>query len=87
MLVKSVMSRKIRPVPPGEIIRDILDERDISIGDIYLYNLELDEILKGERSITYFWAKQIEKELGISTQLLLNLQRKVDIWDSLSGTN
>jgi plasmid maintenance system antidote protein VapI len=85
MLVKSIVSRKVRPVHPGEIIRDILDDRDISIGDIYLYNLELDEILEGDRPITYFWAKEMEKELGISTQLLLNLQRKVDIWDSLYG--
>jgi plasmid maintenance system antidote protein VapI len=78
MLVKSVMFRKVRPIHPGEIIRDILEERDISINSLYL-----NEILEGKRSITFLWAKEIEKELGISTQLLLNLQRKVDIWDSL----
>jgi len=78
MLVKSVMFRKVRPIHPGEIIRDILEERNISINNLYL-----NEILEGKRSITFLWAKEIEKELGISTQLLLNLQRKVDIWDSL----
>lgn len=81
-LVQHVLSRKVRPAHPGDIIRDILDERDISIGDLYLYNLELDEILEGERPITHYWAIEMEDKLGISSQLLINLQRKVDIWNS-----
>jgi len=82
--VFNVMQRKIRPLHPGSIVIDILEDRGINIRDLYLYNLELDEILKGERPITYYWVKEIENKLGIPVQLLINLQRKVDIWDSLS---
>lgn len=77
-----MLSRKVCPVHPGEVVSDLLDEKDISIGDLFLYNLELDEILEGERPMTSFWANKLETKLGISSQLLMNLQRKVDIWDS-----
>lgn len=77
------MQRKERPQHPGSIILDIFEERDMCIGDFYLYNLELDEILESERPMTYYWAKELEGHLGISAELLMNLQRKVDIWDSL----
>lgn len=81
-LVKSTLNRKIRPLTPGDIIQDILEDKGISIGGLYLYNLELDKILEGERPMTYFWAKELESHLDISAELLMNLQRKVDIWDS-----
>jgi len=88
--VSSILSRKIRPIHPGEIIRDLLEERDSCVGDLYLYNLELDEILEGDRPMTHYWAKNLESrlgsildiKLGVSSELLMRLQRKVDIWDS-----
>jgi len=80
--VSSILSHKIRPIHPGEIIRDLLEEKDSSIGDLYLYNIELDEILEGDRPMTHYWAKNLESRLGINSELLIRLQRKVDIWDS-----
>lgn len=82
--VTNIMQRKVKPLHPGSIVIDILEDRGISVGEVFFYNFELEEILKGLRPMTYYWAVDIENRLGISAKLLLNLQRKVDIWDSLS---
>lgn len=78
------MNRKIRPLHPGDIIRDILDERDISISEFCDNDKNLKDIVLGTRPITHLVSEIISEELGISSQLLMNLQRKVDIWDSKS---
>ena len=39
-------------------------------------------MLDGERSINNSFITEVHRVLGISSQLLMNLQRKVDIWDS-----
>lgn len=76
------MIQKIRPLHPGDIIQDILDERGISVDEFSKDNLQHREILLGERPMTYLFAIEIDLRLGVSSQLLINLQRKVDIWDS-----
>lgn len=83
-LVNSVKQRKVKPLHPGSIVVDILEDRGISVNEFSKNNSKLKEILEGKRSITYLSAFEIDLRLGISFQPLLNLQRKVDIWDSLS---
>lgn len=78
-LVQHVLSRKVRPAHPGEIILDILESRKDIVFDVVKY----EEMLKGDRPITYEFAKEVEDKLDLSSNLLMNLQRKVDIWDSL----
>lgn len=82
--VNSVMKRKVKPLHPGSIVIDILEDRGISVNEFVKSNSKLREILEGKRPISYRFAFEIDLRLGISAQLLLNLQRKVDIWDSLS---
>ena len=79
-LVQHVLSRKIRPAHPGEIILDILESRQDIIFDISKY----EEMLSGKRPVTYEFAKEVEDKLDLKADLLMNLQRKVDIWDSLT---
>lgn len=81
--VNSVTKRKVKPLHPGSIVIDILEDRGISIEEFSRENSKLKEILEGKRPMSYRFAFEIELRLGISAQLLLNLQRKVDIWDSL----
>lgn len=55
-LVDSVSKRKVKPLHPGSIVIDILEDRGVSQvefcdGD---YNLELDEILEGKRPVSYY---------------------------------
>lgn len=77
-LVTSLLNRKIRPAHPGEIISDILDDYFIAREEFCQGNYQWIEILDGERPVTPLFIA----EVNISTQLLINLQRKVDIWDS-----
>ena len=82
--VSSVTQRKVKPLHPGSIVIDILEDRGISVENFSKNSSKLREILEGKRPITYVSAFEIDLRLGVSTQLLLDLQRKVDIWDSLS---
>lgn len=77
------MQRKVKPLHPGSIVIDILEDRGISIDRFARGRVKLKDVLEGKRSINYISAFEIELRLGISAQLLLNLQRKVDIWESL----
>lgn len=90
-LVKSIARRKVRPLSPGDIILDLLKDRGIDFDQYCGSNSQLKEALfgrtdpigLGERPMSYLFAEQLENQLGIKAQLLLDLQRRVDIWDSL----
>ena len=87
MLVQSVISRKIRPIHPGEVATDILKDSGINIQSYSSLNYKLRETLEGKRPMTYTMAKDLQCRLKVSAELLMNLQRKVDIWDSNYETN
>jgi len=81
--VANVMQRKVRPLHPGSILVDILEDRGISVNEFSKSNSKLRDVLLCTRPITYLLAVEVDLRLGVPTQLILNLQRKVDIWDSL----
>ena len=74
--------RKVRPVHPGEVVSDILDDYFIDREELCQGNYQWLEILEGERPVTNSFITEVNRVFGVSTQLLMNLQRKVDIWDS-----
>ena len=82
MSISSVISRKIRLIHPGEVVSNILDNYFIAREELCEGNYQWLEILKGERPITNSFITEAERVLNIPSQLLMNLQRKVDIWDS-----
>ena len=82
--VTNVTQRKVRPLHPGSILVDILEDKGISVNEFSKSNSKLREVLLCTRPITYLLAIEVDLRLGVSTQLLLNLQRKIDVWDSLS---
>lgn len=84
-LKNSITQRKVRPLYPGAIVVDILEDRGISQEEFCKGDSKLLEILLGNRTMSFHYAWYIEQTLSISHQLLLNLQRKVDIWDSLNN--
>jgi len=81
--VFDVMQRKVKPLHPGSIVVDILEDRGVSQEEFCNSDFKLLEILLGEKVISFHYAWYIEQKLSISHKLLLNLQRKADIWDSL----
>jgi antitoxin HigA-1 len=81
--------RLVRPIHPGEVIADILDDLDIDITKfaeiLGISNQVVNEIINGQRAITVDIAIRLGKALGNGPRLWLNLQQKVDIWDALQS--
>jgi antitoxin HigA-1 len=86
-----IRGRKSRPLHPGEVILDILEDLEITqtrFADILgVSRRTVNEIVKGRRPVTVDMAIRIGKALGNGPQLWLNLQQKVDIWDALKTYN
>lgn len=81
--------RLVRPIHPGEVIADILDDLDIDSAKfaeiLGVSNQIVNEIINGQRAITVDTAIRLGKALGNGPRLWLNLQQKVDIWDALQS--
>lgn len=82
-----IQGRKVRPVHPGEVISDVLEDIEMtqtSFAEILgVSRRSVNEIVLGKRPITVDMAIRIGKALGNGPQLWLNLQQKVDIWDAV----
>ncbi len=78
--------RLVRPIHPGEVIVDILDDLDINTANfaeiLGVSNQTIQEIINGQRAITVDIAIRLGKALGNGPRLWLNLQQKVDLWDA-----
>lgn len=86
-LLESLKDRKTRPSHPGEVILDILEDIEISQTQfakmLGVSRRTVNQIIQGHRPITVDMAIRIGKALGNGPELWLNLQQKVDLWDSL----
>jgi addiction module HigA family antidote len=82
-----IQGRKVRPVHPGEVISDVLEDLEMTqtrFAEILgVSRRTVNEIVLGQRPITVDMAIRIGKALGNGPQLWLNLQQKVDIWDAV----
>jgi antitoxin HigA-1 len=81
--------RKVRPVHPGEVILDLLDELEINQAQfaevLGLSQETVDGMIRGETPITVDAAIRIGKAFGNGHRLWLNLQQKVDVWDAIQN--
>ncbi len=86
-----IQGRKVRPVHPGEVISDVLEDIEMTqtrFAEILgVSRRSVSEIVLGQRPITVDMAIRIGKALGNGPQLWLNLQQKVDIWDAVQKHN
>ena len=81
------VEKEIRPVHPGEVIADLLEDLEINSID-FAQKLDVspdtvEAIIQGRLSVTTDMAIRLGKALGNGPQLWLNLQQKVDIWDTM----
>jgi antitoxin HigA-1 len=87
MEIISRLQRKAKPIHPGEVLADILEDLDMSseqIAQVLDVSLEtVDAILQGQQPITVDLAIRVGKAMGNGPQLWLNLQQKIDIWEAL----
>src|SRR5712692_9329073 len=75
--------RKLPPVHPGELLRDELEERGISLNrlarDTRIPLSRVSLIVNGKRGVTPDTALRLERYLGASAQYWLNLQNAYDL--------
>lgn len=75
--------KRIRPIHPGEILRDELAERGISLNqlarDTRIALSRVSLIANGKRSITADTAMRFGRYFGTSAELWLNLQTAYDL--------
>lgn len=76
-------SKKLPPIPPGEMLRDVLDAAGVTANAAALRmripNNRLSAILRGERSITADTALRLARLFGTSAEMWMNLQAKYDL--------
>ena len=77
------MTNKMRPIHPGEILRDELDELDLSANafakELAVPVNRVTSIINGKRSITADTAFRLGLFFGISPEFWLNLQTAYDL--------
>lgn len=74
---------KMRPIPPGEVLREQLDELDMSANALaaalHVPANRISAILNAERELTPDTALRLERFFGTSAQFWLNLQMAYDL--------
>lgn len=75
--------KRIRPIHPGEILRDELDERGISLNrlarDIRIPLSRVSLIANGKRAITADTAMRLARYFGTSAAMWMGLQSDFDL--------
>ena len=78
------MARKLKPIHPGEILREeFMHPMDISINqlarDIYVPPGRISEIVNGKRGITADTALRLGRYFSVSPELWMGLQTEYDL--------
>lgn len=78
-----------RPSGPGYHLREVLEEYGLTqqqfADRLGIERHRLNEILNGKRSVTPDTALRLARVLVTSPELWLNLQRQVDLYDTMRG--
>lgn len=76
-------TRKLPPIHPGELLRDELEEIDVSLNELVralrVPMNRISAIVNGKRGITVDTAIRLARYFGTSPQLWLNLQNSYDL--------
>ncbi len=81
------VNNKMRPVHPGEILRDELDALEMSAKAfseaLGVPGNRITMILKGQRGITADTALRLSRYLGTTAEFWLNLQKTYELREAL----
>lgn len=73
----------IKPVHPGDYLRELLDDLDISARrlaqHIDVSPMRVSLLLRGQRPVTAELALRLERAFGMTAQYWLNLQAQYDL--------
>ena len=87
MSIPNTGQRKIRPVHPGEMLReDFLADYGLTISGLArasgVSRQTINELLRGRRAVSPKMALRLSRLFGNSAEFWLNAQRAVDLWDA-----
>ena len=75
--------KKLTPIHPGEVLREILDEAGLTVNAfataLRVPPNRIGAIVKGQRGITADTALRFARYFGTSPQMWVNLQAKYDL--------
>jgi addiction module HigA family antidote len=85
---KILNGRKRRPTHPGELLReDVLPALGMSQGEFASWlgvsRRTVNELLQERRPVSVDMAHRLARALKTSTDVWLNMQQAVDVWDAL----
>ena len=90
MSIPNTRPRAVRPIHPGEILReDFLPEYGFSVSALAdaagVSRQSINELLRERRALTPEMALRLGKLFATSPEFWLTLQRNVDLWDAARG--
>lgn len=79
--------RKVRPIHPGEILReDFLPEYELTVSSLAhaldVSRQTINELLRERRAVSPEMALRLSRLFGNSPEFWLDAQRAVDLWDA-----
>jgi addiction module HigA family antidote len=76
-----------RPATPGDVLEDLLPDTGLTQGQLAqrlgVSRQSVNELISGKRSVTPDMAQRLGRFFGNGPALWLNLQKSVDMWDTL----
>ncbi len=87
MIIENTRERKIRPVHPGEMLReDFLPDYGLTVSSLAkalgVSRQTVNELLRERRAVSPEMALRLARLFGNTPEFWLNAQRAVDLWDA-----
>ena len=87
MSIPNTGRRKVRPIHPGEMLReDFLAEYGLTVSSLAaklgVSRQTVNELLRERRAVSPEMALRLSRFFGNSPEFWLNAQRAVDLWDA-----
>ncbi|MEN6368658.1 MAG: HigA family addiction module antitoxin [Thermotogota bacterium] len=87
MSIKSTGKREVRPIHPGEMIReDFLPDYGLTVAGLAdalgVSRQTVNELLRERRAVSPEMALRLSRLFRNSPEFWLNAQRAVDLWDT-----
>lgn len=87
MSIPNTGERKVRPIHPGEMLReDFLPDYGLSVTALAealgVSRQSVNELLRERRAVSPEMALRLSRLFGTSPEFWLNAQRAVDLWEA-----
>lgn len=87
MSIANTARKQVRPIHPGEILReDFMPDYGLSVSALAtllgVSRQSVNELLRERRALSPGMALRLSRLFGNSAEFWLNAQRSVDLWDA-----